>query len=288
MVGFRDVQLPPPVDENDFERLCLSLWRRLLNNPHTQLNGRRGQRQGGVDLFGRRGETTDWVGVQCKVRSSSGLSEAELVAEVEKAKSFNPKLKEFVVATTSKRDAALQEIARILSEVSMLGMGFSVNVYSWDDIRQELLSNENLDLLQRYYTGFFLDVQKRGISLSKLITIRVGGKDGHYSCYEILLGKTPSLEDSRNYYGLNYWRGLYYIVNLNDMQIRKFKIPLHHTDIAGVFKSEFDARIVTKWMESVEDLDELIYNEESELDWTVSEDDIQEIHASLLPESDDD
>ena len=42
-------QIPKPADEQAFERASVVLWRGLLNDPNIQRNGRRGQRQNGVD-----------------------------------------------------------------------------------------------------------------------------------------------------------------------------------------------------------------------------------------------
>lgn len=47
-------QIPKPADEQAFERASIVLWRGLLGDPNVQRNGRRGQRQNGVDLFGVR------------------------------------------------------------------------------------------------------------------------------------------------------------------------------------------------------------------------------------------
>lgn len=53
-------QIAKPADEQAFERASIVLWRGLLGDPNVQRNGRRGQRQNGVDLFGlRRGDSTN-------------------------------------------------------------------------------------------------------------------------------------------------------------------------------------------------------------------------------------
>ena len=77
-------QIPKPADEQAFERASVVLWRGLLNDPSVQRNGRRGQRQNGVDLFGIRDGDADWhVGIQCKLKSEGhALSEDEVRGEV--------------------------------------------------------------------------------------------------------------------------------------------------------------------------------------------------------------
>ena len=115
MTKLRNFKIFPIKDEGEFENLCLTLWKRILGDPNVQLNGRRGQRQHGVDLFGRRTKTLNWVGVQCKVRSDGILTESEVSSDVEKAKHFNPRLSEFIFATTAPRDEKLQAFARTLT-----------------------------------------------------------------------------------------------------------------------------------------------------------------------------
>jgi hypothetical protein len=54
----------PPDRWQDFEDLCLKLWRpRLID---AKKHGRSGQPQAGVDIFGRDPQTEGWVGIQCK------------------------------------------------------------------------------------------------------------------------------------------------------------------------------------------------------------------------------
>ncbi len=135
---------PPPNDPVAFESLCLDLWQEIWGPKcGAQKNGRSGQPQAGVDVFGRDGE--QWVGVQCKQKDDlvrSKLTVAELAVEVEKARRFNPSLSLFIVATTGPRDKAVQERARQIT-----ASGFPVEVWSWDDIWRELYGRP--DLLRR-------------------------------------------------------------------------------------------------------------------------------------------
>ena len=144
MPVLRDLQLAPLTDENRFEELCLALWKRILNQPATQPNGRRGQRQCGVDIFGRRDESKSWVAIQCKVRSGGELSEEDISSDVESAKAFNPRLSEMIFATTARRDQSIQEFARTLTDKNLADGYFSVTVCSWDDIKEEISQEQNL------------------------------------------------------------------------------------------------------------------------------------------------
>ncbi len=111
-------QIPKPADEQAFERASVVLWRGLLDDRSVQRNGRRGQRQNGVDLFGIRDGDADWhVGIQCKVKSEGhALSEDEVRSEVKKALTFKPPLQEYYIITTAPDDVAMQELAREIYE----------------------------------------------------------------------------------------------------------------------------------------------------------------------------
>src|SRR5262245_4574161 len=77
--GFR---IPPPSKWEDSETLCADLWRRIWQDENTQRNGRSGQPQNGVDVFGRPGKGSRWAGIQCKGKNEfvrSVLTERELL-----------------------------------------------------------------------------------------------------------------------------------------------------------------------------------------------------------------
>ena len=124
------VQLPPPAHWEDFETLCHRLLADVLDNPRVQKNGRRGQAQHGVDVFGQK--NGGWMGVQCKGKRDNygaALKEDELREEAQKATVFSPNLSVYCLATTSPRDQAIQTVARTLTEE----MDFhEVLVWSWD------------------------------------------------------------------------------------------------------------------------------------------------------------
>jgi len=137
---------PAPIDAAIFESLCLDLWKDIWGPAsEAQKNGRSGQKQAGVDVFGKNGPES-WVGVQCKQRNEglrSRLGADELEAEALAAQSFEPRLSRFVVATTGAPDVAVQERARILSDRGP----FPVSVWFWSDILREL--DERPALLRR-------------------------------------------------------------------------------------------------------------------------------------------
>lgn len=142
------IQIAAPNDWQVFERLTRDLWSRVWDNPELQLNGRSGQAQAGVDIFGDiKKQAGNTGGVQCKRRDAfadDSLTTDELRQIVEEAKAFAPTLREFVVAYTGKRDVSLQEVAREISEKNQATGLFSVRVCAWDDIKDLLASHPDL------------------------------------------------------------------------------------------------------------------------------------------------
>lgn len=125
-------RIPKPKDWQEFERQIEVLAQCWLDDPAAKGNGRQGQRQNGVDVFGRRDKVTT-VGFQCKEKFDKQVSEDELRDEVKKAEGFRPELKEFVLVTTAVRDAKIQQVARLITESRD---DFSVDVWSWEEIEQ--------------------------------------------------------------------------------------------------------------------------------------------------------
>lgn len=138
----------PPESWESFE----DLWRRIWNDPGAQKNGRQGQPQHGVDVFGRPGQGGEWAGVQCKKkghRSTGRLTRGEIEREVARAREFNPRLSRFTLVTTDLRDAEVQQAAREITAKQLEDGSFPVEVVSWNDVWRELTRRE--DLLALYY-----------------------------------------------------------------------------------------------------------------------------------------
>src|SRR5438105_893881 len=124
-----NLTLPPPPYWQEFEDMLLDLFKAVWKDPHAQKNGRPGQSQDGVDIYGRPEQKDTWAGVQAKKKdqlAASIVTEKELEAEVNKAKQFRPELSEFILATTGQRDQRIQEKARLLTQAHKKEGLFSV------------------------------------------------------------------------------------------------------------------------------------------------------------------
>ncbi|MFW6030442.1 MAG: restriction endonuclease, partial [Halanaerobiales bacterium] len=136
--------LPKPTNWQDFERNIRDLFECVLGDPDTQLNGRSGQPQHGVDVYGYRNQQTDYlVGVQCKQKLDGKVTEKELRDEVNKAKNFTPKISQFILVTTAPRDQKIQETARIITkELAETQHPIKVYVWGWQDIQEHAAKYE--------------------------------------------------------------------------------------------------------------------------------------------------
>jgi hypothetical protein len=156
-------RFPPPATPEAFESLCLDLWRDIWGDKSAKKNGRSGQSQAGVDVYGRRPDG-GWVGVQCKQKDGllrTKVTVAELEAEVAAAKDgkpgakrrparppFTPALSAFILATTGPCDAKVQERARRYCDA-----GFEVEVWDWEEIWHELYQRD--PLLDRIFAVYW-------------------------------------------------------------------------------------------------------------------------------------
>ena len=130
-----------------------ALFKSLWQDPLAQKNGRRGQPQHGVDIFGSpNSDRSSYQGVQCKVKDrnyDSKVEWSEVLAEVAKAENFSPKLDRWIFSTTAPVDAALQKAARELSVARREEGLFSVDVLGWEEI-QALLANAP-EVIEEFY-----------------------------------------------------------------------------------------------------------------------------------------
>lgn len=148
------IQLPPPRNWQDFESLCCDLWSKIWGISDAMKNGRVGQKQCGIDIHGQV-ELGVFDGVQCKGKdnySTNILTIDELNSEIDKALAFKPKLRNFIVATTSKKDVHIEQWAREVSAKHKEECLFSVVVYAWPDIVDKLMVHK--DVLDNYYTKY--------------------------------------------------------------------------------------------------------------------------------------
>ena len=117
-------------------------------------NGRLGQEQAGVDVYGKpKGEKQYW-GIQAKGKddySSAKLTEKEITQEIEKAKLFEPNLAVYIIASSSNKDAKIEKFVRLKDIESQENGSFEILLFCWEDIVD--LIEENADTYNWYLNG---------------------------------------------------------------------------------------------------------------------------------------
>ena len=187
-----NLQIPPPENGDQFEDLCLDLYKAEFGEK-TQKYGRQGQSQEGIDIF----VPDQYIGIQCKKKDlNDEIKESELKDEIQKAKTFKPLLKRFILATTCKRDAKIQKAARLISETHKNQNLLSVEIHSWGEIKPLF------DKYPEVYEKYYLNSQKTSITPAIISSIQ--GESRHQKLNEIrdLINKdkpTTALELSETF-----------------------------------------------------------------------------------------
>lgn len=136
-----------PSNWQDFESLCKMLWGELWGIPDKiKQNGRLGQSQSGVDIYGVPKDRQKYSGIQCKGKNDelkSALTTKEIDQEIENAKAFIPALETFIFATTSNKDVKLEQYVREKDIKSRANGGFEILLYCWEDISDLIETNRN-------------------------------------------------------------------------------------------------------------------------------------------------
>jgi hypothetical protein len=130
-------QLRKPENWQDFENLCKILWGEIWQCSEIKKNGRIGQSQHGVDIYGIPKDENQYYGIQCKGKddySQSVLSQTEIDKELVKAMMFKPKLKKIYFATTANKDSVIEEYIRVKDIEFRENNHFEIHLFSWEDI----------------------------------------------------------------------------------------------------------------------------------------------------------
>lgn len=158
-----------PANWQDFESLCLLLWREEWKSDDLKKNGRNGQAQNGVDISGHRESENEYSGIQCKCKpGNKPLTKDEIDEEIENAKAFKPALRRLVFATTADKDAVIEEYVRVKDDENRKQDLFSIDIKSWQDI---------IDLLERNKSvlNIYLDIVAEDYAVS--ITFNNGSNE---------------------------------------------------------------------------------------------------------------
>lgn len=126
-----------PANWPDFETLSKKLWGEIWNCPDIRKNGRNGNNQHGVDVYGIPEKETEYFGIQCKGKdeyTDKQLSQEEILNEIKKAKTFEPPLKKLYFATTAVKNADIEQFVRKKNVEHLKAGLFGIEIYAWEDI----------------------------------------------------------------------------------------------------------------------------------------------------------
>lgn len=157
---------PVPANWQDFQVFIKDIFNEKYHG--FKVYGSNGQEQNGVDVIGKYGNNI--VGVQCK-KLSGKLSLAIIKKEVAKAETFTPKLTKYIIATTDKKDAKIQQsILELNLEREKRGL-FQIDIWYWDEIEDEI--NGNLNILVKYYDDIMINLKPNYKNLHILEILRM-------------------------------------------------------------------------------------------------------------------
>lgn len=144
-----------PENWQDFESLCKKLWGEIWGIPNKiRKNGRLGQEQTGVDVYGKPKGEIDYWGIQAKGKddySKAKLTGKEITSEIEKAKKFRPELSVYIIATTSNKDSKIEEFVRLADIDNQKAGSFEILLFCWEDIVD--LLDEHPNIINWYLKG---------------------------------------------------------------------------------------------------------------------------------------
>ena len=144
-------KFPKPKSWDEFEDIVTDIMKNLWQDPYIKRNGRQGQKQNGVDIYGSsKIGARGYHGAQCK--NTDSLKFEEIEREVLEAEHFTPPLISYLIATTASRDTKLEERVRVLSLQRINNGKFEVNLFFWEDLCLELSGNRSL--LEKYFPGW--------------------------------------------------------------------------------------------------------------------------------------
>lgn len=138
--------MPPPTNWQDFQTLVAEIVRvKYAPNP-VQEYGRQGQNQNGVDVFATD-DFNNKIGIQCKETKVGGLTTVVIDKEAAKASNFSPRLNLFIVATTDRTNAKIQNHVIQLNDLKRYP--FRIQVWFWDDLNNEI--NRSHKVMSSFY-----------------------------------------------------------------------------------------------------------------------------------------
>ncbi|MCK9917367.1 restriction endonuclease [Microbacteriaceae bacterium K1510] len=177
------MELPRPKNWQDFEIMVRDAMVQRWKSPDLQRNGRTGQEQNGIDIYGPD-DIGRRVGIQCK-RYQGSLTLKIVQNEIAAAETFAGPLTTLYIATTAENDAKLQQHVRQLSDKRVAENKFSVSLIFWDDVISALALNPAV--FQLHYPQVSLSTAPVAESERMLAALELGYFGGYLWEYVLLV-----------------------------------------------------------------------------------------------------
>ncbi|MEN9865966.1 MAG: hypothetical protein RL748_1556, partial [Pseudomonadota bacterium] len=147
--------IPAPKSWEQFEELCLALFRAVWQDAAAKKNGGQGQQQHGVDIVGvNHAQDGGTWGVQCVfIPDGQSVSIAKITQDLAKADQFRPKLAGLIVATSSLADGRVLQHCKISSNERAVQGLFPVQILDWAQIQTLLRANPQV--AKSFYPDLF-------------------------------------------------------------------------------------------------------------------------------------
>lgn len=91
-----------------------------------------------------------------------------------------------------------------------------------------------------------------------------------------MIGKIPE-EPNGNYNNVNYYKGLYFIINFHEKRMDVFRVPCFQSDLIMAFTNCIDRQRITAWINSIENLDDFIYDNKDNFTHSIDRDSFSNI-----------
>lgn len=135
-------EISKPTDDSAFEDMCARIYGELFGDPTPKINGRRGQAQGGVDVFVN--SSAGRLGIQSKRYVDGAMTLKTVEKELERAEKKDVPIVRLIVATTAAADATLLHEVQKLSDKRVAAGQFPVEIEFWNDICRHIRGNGKL------------------------------------------------------------------------------------------------------------------------------------------------
>ena len=256
---FDDYDIPPLKSWEKFQQMVCELFREIWQDPHTQEFGRKGQKQDGIDIIGRRKNNNKYEAVQ--VTKESPFTKHKIKEDYEASHNLDFELDCFIVATSNKRDAKIQEYAAKLSQDGP----YRCIVWFWEDLVEKLADYEQLRL--KYFPDWIF-IKSIGDSFGKLVEVHDG-----MTRWVLLITKLP---DEHSSYG-----GALLISDLLSYTCQTYRLGSHWERfvLADYIKPEFQrcvggnqygAFLLSHWLNSFGSVDEILNDEKERFGFKLS------------------